>query len=158
MGWEALCTKYFLILRHGFVFGASLVGLLKKRGVLLWFSRLNKDLTVSVQGLRSLLWHGFDPWPGKVRVPRVWPKKRWGKKKRKTLSRRIKTRLLDLYFNFWKSSLISDFFFCCNFLICLFVCGNFDGWFWYQSDGGLIRWLWECSFGIFSEREVSPLL
>ena len=27
------------------------------------------------------------------------------------------------------------FFFCCVFV-----------WFWYQSDGGLIEWVWECSF------------
>ena len=31
----------------------------------------------------SLLWHGFDPWPGNFRMPWVWPKK---KKEKKTES------------------------------------------------------------------------
>ena len=41
-----------------------------------------KDPALSLQQLRSLLRHRFDPWPGNFHMPRVWPKKK--KKKKKT--------------------------------------------------------------------------
>ena len=41
------------------------------------------DLALSLQQLRLLLWHGFNPWPGIFHMPWRWPKKR--KKKRKIL-------------------------------------------------------------------------
>ena len=34
-----------------------------------------KDLVLSLQQLRSLLWHGFNPWPGNFHMPQAWPKK-----------------------------------------------------------------------------------
>ena len=34
-----------------------------------------KDLALSLQQLRLLLWHRFDPWPRNFDVPQVWPKK-----------------------------------------------------------------------------------
>ena len=42
-----------------------------------WF----KDPALSLQGLWSLLWRGFDPWLGNVRMPRAQPKKKKGKEK-----------------------------------------------------------------------------
>ena len=35
-----------------------------------------KDLALSLQGLRPLLWCGFSPWPGNFNRLRVWPTKR----------------------------------------------------------------------------------
>ena len=35
-----------------------------------------KDMTLSLQQLGSLLWHGFDPWPGKFHMPCVQPEKK----------------------------------------------------------------------------------
>ena len=35
-----------------------------------------KDLTLSLQWLGSLLWLGFDPWPGNSHMPQVWQKKK----------------------------------------------------------------------------------
>ena len=35
-----------------------------------------KDPALSLQQLRSLLRHRFDPWPGNFHMSRVWPKKR----------------------------------------------------------------------------------
>lgn len=35
-----------------------------------------KDLALSVQQLRSLLWRQFDPWPKSFLMPWAWPKKR----------------------------------------------------------------------------------
>ena len=35
-----------------------------------------KDLVLSLLWLGSLLWHGFNPWPGNFRMPQVWPKKK----------------------------------------------------------------------------------
>ena len=32
-----------------------------------------KGLALSLQQLRSLLWCGFDPWPGNLRMLRMWP-------------------------------------------------------------------------------------
>ena len=40
-----------------------------------------KNLALSLQRLRVLLWCGFDPWPGNFHMPRAWPKKREKKKK-----------------------------------------------------------------------------
>ena len=34
-----------------------------------------KDLSLSLLWFRSLLWHGFSPWPGNFHMPWVWPKK-----------------------------------------------------------------------------------
>ena len=34
-----------------------------------------KDLSLSLLQLRSLLWHGFNPWPGKILMLGVWSKK-----------------------------------------------------------------------------------
>ena len=34
-----------------------------------------KDLVLSLWWLQSLLWHGFDPWPGNFHILRAWPKK-----------------------------------------------------------------------------------
>ena len=34
-----------------------------------------KDLALALQQLRSLLWCGFDPWPGNFHMPRARPKK-----------------------------------------------------------------------------------
>ena len=34
-----------------------------------------KDLVLSLQWHRSLLWPGLDPWPGSFHIPWVWPKK-----------------------------------------------------------------------------------
>ena len=33
-----------------------------------------KDLALSLQQLRLLLWCGFDPWPGNFYMLQVWPK------------------------------------------------------------------------------------
>ena len=33
-----------------------------------------KDLALSLQQLRSLLWRGFDPWPWNSHMPQVQPK------------------------------------------------------------------------------------
>ena len=35
-----------------------------------------RDLTVSWQWIRSLLWHGFHLWPRNFCMPQVWPKKK----------------------------------------------------------------------------------
>uniref|UniRef100_A0A8D1ZI69 Acyl-CoA thioesterase 11 n=1 Tax=Sus scrofa TaxID=9823 RepID=A0A8D1ZI69_PIG len=35
-----------------------------------------KDLASSLQWLSSLLWHGFDPWPGNLSMLHAWPKKK----------------------------------------------------------------------------------
>ena len=35
-----------------------------------------KDLAWSLRRPRSLLWFGFDPWPGNFHVPWLWTKKR----------------------------------------------------------------------------------
>ena len=35
-----------------------------------------KDLVLSLQWLRSLLWHGFNPWPGNFHMLQVQPKKK----------------------------------------------------------------------------------
>ena len=32
-----------------------------------------KDPVLSLQGIGSLLWHGFDPWPRIFHMPRAWP-------------------------------------------------------------------------------------
>ena len=45
-----------------------------------------QDLASSLLQLGSLLWRGFDPWPGNFHMPQAWPKKK-----------RIKTR-----FTFWE--------------------------------------------------------
>ena len=45
-----------------------------------------KDLVVSLQQLRMLLWHGFDSWPGNFHMPMAWLKK-IKKKKLKLVSR-----------------------------------------------------------------------
>ena len=34
-----------------------------------------KDPALSLQVLRSLLYHGFDPWPGNFHMPQAQPKK-----------------------------------------------------------------------------------
>ena len=39
----------------------------------MWLSR-GKDSALSLQWLRSLLWHRFDPWPRNFHVPQTWPK------------------------------------------------------------------------------------
>ena len=36
-----------------------------------------KDLVLSRLWLRSLLWHGFSPWPMNFRMPWVWPEKEY---------------------------------------------------------------------------------
>ena len=41
-----------------------------------------QDPALSLQWLRSLLWHKFDPWPRSFRVPWVQPTKRKKKKKK----------------------------------------------------------------------------
>ena len=33
-----------------------------------------KDPALSLQQFGSLLWHGFNPWPGNFHMPWVWPK------------------------------------------------------------------------------------
>ena len=38
-----------------------------------------KDLALSLQWLESLLWHRFNPWPGKIHMPQVQPKKAMSK-------------------------------------------------------------------------------
>ena len=35
-----------------------------------------KDPVLSLQWLRLLLWHGFDPWPRNFYMPQVWPEKK----------------------------------------------------------------------------------
>ena len=35
-----------------------------------------EDLALSLQQLRSLLWRGFDPWPGNIHMLQLWPKKK----------------------------------------------------------------------------------
>ena len=37
-----------------------------------------KDPVLSLQWLRSLLWRGFDPWPGNFHLPKEQPKKKKG--------------------------------------------------------------------------------
>ena len=39
-----------------------------------------KDLALSLQQPRSLLWHGFDPWPGNFHTPQARTKKKKKKK------------------------------------------------------------------------------
>ena len=34
-----------------------------------------KDLVWSLQQAESLLWHGFDSWPGNFHMPQAWSKK-----------------------------------------------------------------------------------
>ena len=41
-----------------------------------------KDLALSLQRLRSLLWQGLGPWPGTLHMPHVQPKERERKKER----------------------------------------------------------------------------
>ena len=36
-----------------------------------------KDLALSLQQLRLLLWCGFDPWPGNFYMLQAWPKKKF---------------------------------------------------------------------------------
>ena len=42
-----------------------------------------KDLALSLLWLRSLLWWGFDPWPGNFCMPWAWQKKKKKKKKKR---------------------------------------------------------------------------
>ena len=35
-----------------------------------------KDLVLSLLWLKSLLRHGFEPWPGNFCMPQAWPKKK----------------------------------------------------------------------------------
>ena len=35
-----------------------------------------KDPVLSLRGLGSLLWVGFDPWPSNLHMPHAWPKKK----------------------------------------------------------------------------------
>ena len=42
-----------------------------------------KDLVLSLQQLRVLLWYGFIPWPGNMHLPCVQPKKKEKVKKKK---------------------------------------------------------------------------
>ena len=35
-----------------------------------------KDLALSLQWPRLLLWHGFSPWPGNFHMPQEWQKKK----------------------------------------------------------------------------------
>ena len=39
-----------------------------------------RDLALSLQQLRLLLWHGFHLWPGNFHMPWVWPEKKKEKK------------------------------------------------------------------------------
>ena len=48
-----------------------------------------KDLVLSLQWLRSLLWHGFDPWTRKFPILRVQPKRKT--KQNKTLDKEVNT-------------------------------------------------------------------
>ena len=50
-----------------------------------------KDSVLSLQWLRSLLWCGFDPWPGNVHV--LWE---WQEKKKKEKGKR-KLKLAKVY-------------------------------------------------------------
>ena len=43
-----------------------------------------KDLVLSLQWLRSLLWHRFQPWPRNFHMPWAWPKR----KKKSSVKRR----------------------------------------------------------------------
>ena len=47
-----------------------------------------KELAQSLQWLRSLLWRGFNPWPGDFRMPLAWQKKKKKKKGMTIRSRR----------------------------------------------------------------------
>ena len=35
-----------------------------------------KDPELSLQWLRLSLWHSFNPWPGNLQMPQVWPKEK----------------------------------------------------------------------------------
>ena len=48
------------------------------RGIPMGFQWV-KDLVLSLQWLRSLLWHRFDPWPGNFHMLWVWQKKKIAK-------------------------------------------------------------------------------
>ena len=37
-----------------------------------------KDKVLSLQCFWSLLWQGFNPWPGNLYMPRAQPKRGWG--------------------------------------------------------------------------------
>ena len=57
-----------------------------------------KDLALSVQHLGSLLWNGFDPWPGNFHMSWMWPPP----KKKKTESKRS-SALLSMICDYLKS-------------------------------------------------------
>ena len=43
-----------------------------------------EDLVLSLHWLRSILWHGFDPWPGNFHMPWVQPPKKTNKNLKKS--------------------------------------------------------------------------
>ena len=49
---------------------------LKKKPGVPAVAQLNKDLSLSLQQLGSLLWHEFDPWSRNSGMPQVQPKSR----------------------------------------------------------------------------------
>ena len=63
VNWYKLLKRYFVTL-YKKVLRSSLV----VEGV--------EDLALSLQQLRSLLWRGFDPWPGNFHMLQLWPKKK----------------------------------------------------------------------------------
>lgn len=58
-----------------------------------------KNLALSLQRLRVLLWCGFDPRPGNFHMPRAWPKKR--EKKKKTVSMYMCISISQITWNQW---------------------------------------------------------
>ena len=80
------------------------------------------DLTLSLQQLGSLLWHGFNPWPRNFHMPWVWQKK---KKKKKTVlhwSAIIHLSLSSPVLTINTSSCVP------------FTCSKFAGEEWHVSD------------------------
>ena len=53
-----------------------------------------KDLVLSLQQLRSLLVHRFDPWPENFHMPRLWPKRK--KPAVQDLQRKRKNQFSDI--------------------------------------------------------------
>ena len=64
-----------------------------------------KDLVLSLLWLESLLWCGFDPWPGNLCMLRYSQKKKEKKKKKETVQHlELKRQLRDF--------LVNDIFLC----------------------------------------------
>ena len=68
-----------------------------------------KDLALSLQWLRLLLWHRFDPWPGNSHISQMWQKtnKQTNKKKQSYVSICEENSVIILRKHNWQPDLLT---------------------------------------------------